>query len=80
MNATENNSFPSYAQLTEATFKALKELGGSGKNDEINDKAVSILKIPNDILELSHLNSDSISEINYRLAWARNPIKELRCN
>ena len=34
---------PGYAALIEATFQALKELGGSGKNNEINEKAAELL-------------------------------------
>lgn len=66
---------PTYAQLVEATFSALRELGGSGKNDEINSKAVLILNIADEILDVPHLNSTSLSEINYRLAWARTLLK-----
>ena len=31
------NQVPNYDKLIEATFSALKNLGGSGKNDEINE-------------------------------------------
>lgn len=66
---------PTYAQLVEATFIALRELGGSGKNDEINSKAIIILKVSDEVLDIPHLNSTSLSEINYRLAWARTLLK-----
>ena len=66
---------PTYAVLVEATFAALKELGGSGKNSEINAKAVDLLKISDAILAIPHLNSTSMSEVDYRLAWARTLLK-----
>ena len=68
-------SVPAYSQLIEATFLALKELGGSGKNNEINEKAVELLKVPEEVLAYPHLDSSSLSEINYRLAWARTLLK-----
>jgi len=70
-----NNKIPNYAKLIEVTFLALKELGGSGKNNEINDKAVELMKLSDEILAIPHLNSSSLSEINYRLAWARTLLK-----
>lgn len=66
---------PGYSVLIEATFSALKELGGSGKNNEINDKVAEILSLKDDILVIPHLNSSSLSEVNYRLAWARTLLK-----
>lgn len=71
----KSNIVPGYAPLIEATFAALKELGGSGKNNEINAKAVEILNLSEEILAVPHLNSGSISEVDYRLAWARTLLK-----
>lgn len=71
----ELKNVPNYAQLIEVTFMALKELGGSGKNNEINDKAAELLNLSEEILAIPHLNSSSLSEVNYRLAWARTLLK-----
>ncbi len=71
-NATQ---IPGYATLIEATFSALKQLGGSGRNDEINKKVYEILDIPSNILEILHTGRNSFSEIDYRLAWARTLLK-----
>lgn len=65
---------PSYPLLIEATYDALKQLGGSGKNDEINQKAIEILKLTNDILDIMHTDTN-LSEVYYRLAWARTCLK-----
>ena len=70
-----NVVIPNYAQLIEYTFKALKELGGSGKNTEINDKVAQLMNLPDDVLDIPHLNSSSMSEVNYRCAWARTLLK-----
>lgn len=66
---------PNYATLIEATFSALKILGGSGKNDEINSKVAEILELSNEVQDVPHLNSSSLSEVNYRCAWARTILK-----
>lgn len=41
------NEVPNYPDLIEATFEALHALGGSGKNDEINNYV--IILYPKDI-------------------------------
>lgn len=68
-------NLPGYPALIEVTFMAIKELGGSGKNNEINEKAVQLLKLSDDVLTVPHLGSTSLSEVYYRLAWARTLLK-----
>lgn len=68
------NDVPNYPMLIEATFVALRALGGSGKNDEINRKAAEILNLSDDILEIMHANTN-LTEVDYRLAWARTHLK-----
>lgn len=76
MRKNEKTSLvPNYAVLIEATFLALKQLGGSGQNDEINKKVYDILKVPSNVLEILHTGRNSFSEIDYRLAWARTLLK-----
>lgn len=70
------NNVPNYGELITVTYAALKALGGSGKNDEINKKAAEILGLTDDVLEIPHLNSSSLSEVDYRLAWARTLLKK----
>lgn len=70
-----DNIVPSYPELIDATYRTLKTLGGSGKNDEINEMAAKILKLSDDVLAIPHLNSSNMSEVNYRLAWARTLLK-----
>ena len=66
---------PNYAQLIEYTFTAIKELGGSGKNTEINDKIAQLMNLSEEVLNIPHLNSSSMSEVHYRCAWARTLLK-----
>lgn len=68
------NDMPNYPDLIEATFSALHELGGSGKNDEINKKAIEILELSDSVLDVMHTNTN-MTEIDYRLAWARTLLK-----
>ena len=68
-------SIPNYAALIEATYVALKQLGGSGRNDEINKAVYSILNISDEVLDILHTGRTSFSEIDYRLAWARTLLK-----
>ena len=70
------SSVPKYGKLVNVTYLALKDLGGSGKNDEINEKAAELLGLSDEVLEIPHLNSTSLSEVNYRLAWARTVLKK----
>lgn len=72
---SDNLKIPEYSKLVEVTYAALKKLGGSGKNNEINEKAIEMLDLSDDVCSIPHLDSSSLSEINYRLAWARTLLK-----
>lgn len=52
---------------------ALRELGGSGKNAEINARASQLLKLSEAQLDVMH--TESFAEIDYRYAWARTNLK-----
>ena len=75
LNMKNTIVIPNYAQLIENTFIALKKLGGSGKNTEINDKVAQLMNLSDEVLDVPHLNSSSMSEVNYRCAWARTLLK-----
>lgn len=62
---------PRYGDLIQPTFLALKELGGSGNNNEILERVIDILTIPNDVIDIPHKGSSSITELSYQAAWAR---------
>jgi restriction system protein len=57
------------------TIQALQILGGSGTIEEIYDKVVQILNLPDKVLEIPH-GSTSQSEVEYRLAWSRTYLKK----
>lgn len=62
---------PRYSKLILPAFTALKELGGSGKNDEILDQVIKDLQIPDEVADISHLGKANQSELSYQLAWAK---------
>ncbi|BCL37800.1 Mrr restriction system protein [Nostoc sp. MS1] len=57
------------------TVQALQILGGSGTTEEIYDKVVQILNLPDKVLEIPH-GTTSQSEVEYRLAWSRTYLKK----
>lgn len=54
-------------------LRALRELGGSGKNAEINARASQLLDLSEEQLNVMH--TESFAEIDYRYAWARTNLK-----
>ncbi len=66
---------PRYTDLIVPAFVALKDLGGSGSNDEILSCVISNLRLPDDVVDFPHKGNTSISELAYQLAWARTYLK-----
>ena len=66
-----------YDDLMNPVLSALKFLGGSGTNEEINNKVAEIVNIPAEQLEVLH-NPDKggMTEIEYRLMWTRTYLKK----
>lgn len=63
--------------LINPVIQALKQLGGSGTNEEINNKVAEIAGIPSEQLEVLHNpEKGGITEIEYRLMWARTYLKK----
>ena len=67
---------PSYDKLMIPVLKALMSLGGSGSIEEINEKVYAIEEFSADILQISHGEKSSYSEIDYRLHWSRTYLKK----
>lgn len=73
-----NPNVPSRYDLIVPTFKALKDLGGSGTNDEIVDRIILDLNIPDDVADIPHTTKkgqSSASELEYEAYWARYFLK-----
>ncbi len=68
---------PRYDQLMNPVISALRELGGSGSIDEIYEKVIEALKMPDDVLGVLHdPESTNQTEVQYQLAWARTYLKK----
>ena len=65
-----------YDDLMNPVIQSLKSLGGSGTNEEINNKVAELAKIPSDQLEVLHNpEKGGMTEIEYRLMWTRTYLK-----
>ena len=71
----DNKNIPTYRDLIIPTFIALKELGGSGTNNEIYEQVVNDMNYPDEVLDYPHLGSQTQTEIQYQLAWSRTYLK-----
>ena len=69
------SALPTFDSMLIPTIQALQALGGSGTIEEIYEKVVQLLNIPDQFLEISHGNT-SQSEVEYRLAWSRTYLKK----
>lgn len=72
----KQDNLPSYDQFMIPLIKGLKELGGSGTIEELNEKVYGIFNLSDEILEIPHSENDTRSEIEYRLAWTRTYLKK----
>jgi restriction system protein len=65
-----------FDDMMSSVIEALKILGGSGTNEEINEKVSEIEKIPADQYEVLHNpEKGGMTEIEYRLMWTRTYLK-----
>lgn len=72
---SKNNGIPTHDSMMNPLLQAIKELGGSGTNEEIDNKTIEVLNLPEKLLEIPH-GKGSKSEIEYRLAWTRTYLKK----
>lgn len=62
-----------YDDLINPCFQAIKKLGGSAKNDEINEELISMLNLKDN--EINDIHRNSTTKLEYRSAWARTYLK-----
>lgn len=72
----KNNKVPSFDDLIDPTFQALKKLGGSGDTNEIYDVVVAIMNFTDEVLTTIHGDKGNQTQVEYRLAWARTYLKK----
>ncbi len=68
------NEFPKREYFFKPVLQALQELGGSGSNEEINNKVVEILKVSDELLTIMHKDTNQ-TEFEYQMAWVRTMLK-----
>ncbi len=67
---------PQREEMYNPLLQALRDLGGSGTNDEIADRVIKILNVPDEVASVLHSTDNSNeTELEYRLAWARTYLK-----
>lgn len=66
--------FPSNSVLEEAVLNDLKELGGEASTEQINQKVIEILNLPDEIVQMED-ESGLGTKLNYRLRWSRTNLK-----
>jgi restriction system protein len=67
---------PTFDELMPPTLRALKEMGGSGTNEELLAKIIELEQIPSDIQAVQHTDHRQ-SRLNYNLAWAKTYLKKV---
>ena len=71
------DTLPQYRDLLNPVITALRDLGGSGTLDEINERVIDSLGLPADLAETLHdPETSNETELEYRLAWARTYLKK----
>lgn len=64
---------PTYDKLFNPLLIAMKNLGGSARNEEIQEEVARNLKLTED--EINEIHKGNRTKLDYRLAWARNYLK-----
>ena len=67
---------PKFNELMMPVFRVLKSLGGSGKNDEILNSVIADLNLPDDAVDILHGDQQGLTELAYRLGWAKTYLKK----
>lgn len=75
------NRLPHRNELMKPTVEAIKALGGSGSVEEIVEKVISLLGIPDELVAQPYIskrgNKDGRTQLEYELAWGRTYLKQL---
>lgn len=64
---------PSVTDLYNPVLRALKMLGGSASNVELDEETTRLLRLSEEDVSAPH--NERITELQYRLAWARSHLK-----
>jgi restriction endonuclease Mrr len=67
---------PTHDRLMNPLLRALRALGGSASVEEMYEKVIELEKFPEDVVAQVHDPESGMSEVGYRLAWARTYLKK----
>ena len=72
---------PHRNELMRPTVEAIQALGGSGSVEEIVERVISLLGIPDELASQPHISKrgrqDARTQLEYDLAWVRTYLKQL---
>ncbi len=71
------DKLPTREQLLNPVLQALVELGGSGSIEEINEKVIANLKIPEELTVIPHFKDKEggQTKFEYEIAWVRTMLR-----
>ncbi|MEO7317547.1 MAG: restriction endonuclease [Chthoniobacteraceae bacterium] len=72
--------FPHRQSLMHASLQALEQLGGSSSVEELVQEVISVLHLPDEIVEQKHRTRSGVenrTHLDYELAWARTYLRQM---
>lgn len=73
---TDNNEIPGFEKTIKPILMALQNKEGKAAIEELDEEAIKIMGLPEDVTRILHKGSNRKSEISYRMAWARTYLKK----
>lgn len=74
-------TLPHRNELMRPTVEAIQALGGSGSVEEVVERVISLLEIPDELTSQPYVSKrgrqDARTQLEYDLAWARTYLKQL---
>ena len=67
---------PRFGELMNPILQALRAGGGTLTNAEIVDGVARVMQLPDEVLDRMHPPDNNISEVAYRIAWAKTYLKK----
>lgn len=68
---------PSFDDLMQPTLDALRTLGGKATINALLQKVLAQLELPAEIASQPHTGNPALTEVEYRLMWARTYLKQV---
>jgi len=72
----EKSDVVKYHEMLIPMVKALQVLGGSANIDELDARVIEVMDLPEEMCAVMHKEEGSLTEVEYRLAWARTYLKK----